>query len=404
LGSRVRRADTCWNQSGIPGSTETFGLINSACNLPLTIPFELFNATLDPSRTVPLSDTDEPPSPTTDAGGFGVFYDNGYNTLDFAEDKDANGIVDAVDHYPDFLDATLADANPIARMATVTWNAGVPRLLQLLIFAPGSRITLPDPLLSEALADAAQPGYPMLMMMQDFRNPDRPHRPDPITDYCTPLNMRLSFFPPDGGSGLLVNPQSVSYGFTLIGSSKRDADGDGFENSLDTCPLIPNVGAPTVLDSGDADSDGLDAACDPNDDLLQGGANLDEDGDDYLNRQDVCPLVQVAGIFDEPPREQTDKDFDDIGDECDPNPESPDGEAILSVKTAEVIVGDASGSGGPPKAAACPQCYRIGDKAPEAEGEGGQLAVAAGLIVVGAGAAAIVIGSGALYLLRRRRS
>jgi Thrombospondin type 3 repeat len=225
-----------------------------------------------------------------------------------------------------------------------------------------------------------------------------------------PLEISLTFFPPDGNGGLLVNPQSGSYGFTLVGLSRRDADGDGFENTLDTCPFVPNVGNPTALASGDIDQDGLDAACDPNDDVQTGGSNFDEDGDGYLNRQDNCPLaVNGEWLWGEPtnsPDNQTDADFDDVGDACDPYPESSDGESLISVKTAEVIVGEESGSGGPPLAAACPHCYQLGDETPETEagGEGGQLAIAIGLIGVGAGAAAIVVGSGTLYLLRRRRS
>jgi hypothetical protein len=393
-------------------TNNTFGLINSACNLPLAITFELFNATLDTSQTVSLRDSDDPQSiPSTseaEPGTGGYIYteaSDGYGTPDYAEDKDGNGVLDAVDHYPDFLPATLGDERPISRIAGVAVNAGVPRLLQFLIFAPGSRINLPDPLASQATANAAQSGYPMFMVTQDFRNPDTPHQPDPITDYCTPLDMSLSFFPPDGGGGLLVNPQSGSYGFTLVALGKRDADGDGYENSLDTCPFVPNAGDPRALNSGDVDADGLDTECDPNDDLLTGGTNSDEDGDGYLNRQDICPLMQVPNIFDIPPGEQTDEDFDDIGDACDPSPQSPDGEALVAVKTAQVVVGEASGSGGPPKAAACPHCYRLGDETPEeTAGEGGQLAVAIGLIGVGAGAAAIVVGGGTLYLIRRRRS
>jgi Thrombospondin type 3 repeat len=380
----------------VTDSVDIFGLINSPCNQALAIHFDLFNATLDPSQTVSIKDREWEQPVDTSAPGFG--------TQDFAEDKDGNGLVDAIDRYPDFLDPALGDVRPIARMAGVAINAGVPRLLQFLIFAPGSRLNLPDRLASQAIADAAQSGYPMLMVMQDFRNPDSAHQPDPITDYCTPLDMSLTFVPPDRGGGLLVNPQSGAYGFTLVGLSKRDADGDGFENSLDNCPFVPNVGDSRALNSGDVDGDGMDVACDPNDEVQEGGSNVDEDGDGYLNRQDICPLVQVADIFAIPPGEETDVDFDDIGDACDPNPQSPDGEALVSIKTAEVVVGEASGSGGPPKAAACPHCYRLGDATrEEAGGEGGQLAVAIGLIGVGAGAAAIVAGSGAVYLIRRRR-
>jgi hypothetical protein len=384
-------------------SSEIFGLINSACNQELALHVDLFNSSLDPSRTVSFGDTDQADViSTTDTSGY--VYTYGYGEDDFAEDKDGNGIFDAVDRYPDFLTPTLGDVKPIARLAGVVANAGVPRLLQFLIFAPGSRVSWPDPTASQAIADRAQSGYPMLMVMQDFRSPDAAHRPYPITDYCAPVEMSLSWSPSDGSGGLLVNPQSGSYGFTVVAVSKRDADGDGFENSLDTCPFVTNAGDPTLVASGDADQDGIDVACDTNDDPITAGTNLDEDGDGYLNRQDICPLVRDTRALDWP-GDQPDQDFDDIGDPCDLNLDSPDGEALVVTRTVEVVVGEASGSGGPPRVDACPLCYRADGSAPEGEGEGsgGQLAVALGLITVGAGAGAVLVGSGATYLIRRRR-
>jgi hypothetical protein len=377
-----------------------YGFVNSACDQTFPITFELFNASLDPSQTVAFNDTELQQGLDPSTPGIGI--------QDFAEDKDANGLFDAIDHNPDFL---LSRQRPIARLAGIATLAGTPFLLQFLIFAPGTRLDFPDPALTQLIADVPQSGYPMVMVFQDFRNPDNSRAPGPVTDYCTPTETTISVLHTD--PPLLVNPQSGSYVFTLVASSKRDADGDGFENSLDTCPFSANAGSPTILAHGDTDQDGMDAACDPNDDALSAGANADEDGDQYVNRQDNCPLV-VNGYTDwravpvpEPPGNQADQDFDDIGDVCDVNPDVPDGEAILATSTVEVIVGEPSGSGGPPSVDACPHCYRPGTRPVDAEaqdeGSGGQLAVAIGLIAVGTGAAAVVIGSGALYLIRRRR-
>jgi hypothetical protein len=93
----------------------------------------------------------------------------------------------------------------------------------------------------------------------------------------------------------------------------RDADGDGIENDLDTCPFDVNEGDPRVPGSGDDDNDGIDNVCDPEPDV----ANTDQDGDVYLNRGDNCPLVAN--------HDNADADGDDIGDACDPNPDTPNG-------------------------------------------------------------------------------
>jgi hypothetical protein len=339
----------------------------------------------------------------------------GFGMQDFAEDKDGNALLDAIDRYPDFLQTAFGDLRPITRMAGVAYVGGAPWLLQFLIFPPSTRLDWRDSAVTQLIADVPQSGYPMLMVLQDFRSPDNGHQPWPMTDYCAPRETSISLLPVAGGSSLLVNPQSGSYAFTLVAASKRDADGDGFENSLDTCPYMSNVGNPRVRNDGDADEDGTDAACDPSDDplVVGGNPNGDQDRDGYVNRQDNCPLV-ANGYTDwradgapEPPGNQADADFDDIGDACDPNPDVPDGEVIVATRSVEVVVGDASGSGGPPGVDVCPQCYRPAtrpvDGEAQEEGSGGQLAVAIGLIALGTGAGAVVVGMGALYLIRRRR-
>ena len=49
------------------------------------------------------------------------------------------------------------------------------------------------------------------------------------------------------------------------GVSKRDVDGNGWTNRLDTCPYGVNTGSPRIPYNGDADGDGPDGICDPDD-------------------------------------------------------------------------------------------------------------------------------------------
>ena len=404
---------------GIAHSFETFGIINGACNTSFPIDFDLLNASLDRARTVSFLDADSPGHWEGDS------FIAAAQLPDFAEDKDGNNLHDAIDLYPDFLNDTLGDSTPIIRLAGLNSVLGHPVLLQFLIFAPGNRINVPDQFLAKTLADASQTGYPAMLVIQDFRNLENAHWPGPVTDHCTPYEMSVSLSSANDALPALINPQAGTYAFSFTGVSKRDFDGDGWTNDLDTCPYRVNIGTPRIPGDGDADNDGLDAICDPNDEPWRDGiyygshdiSEIDVDVDGYLTRQDNCPLVvngptdyyspQNISIYWES-HTQPDTDFDDIGDACDQNPESPDGEAPIATRTATVVVGDPEGSGGPPNAVACPHCYRPEGPAQDSQeaedGDNtGQLAVAVGLIGLGAGATAIVVGGGTVYLLRRRR-
>jgi hypothetical protein len=101
--------------------------------------------------------------------------------------------------------------------------------------------------------------------------------------------------------------------------SQRDADGDGLDNTLDTCALVANSGA-------DSDGDGIDNACDTN---PPGGTSTDDDGDGFANRQDNCPVTANGGALQrssehEQPHILAAPDggpkSDAIGDACDTNP------------------------------------------------------------------------------------
>jgi hypothetical protein len=387
---------------GSLASDATLGLLNSPCNQVLPVSFTFSNSSLNRDDTVSFLDTDS------------------NNTADYAEDKDGNGIEDAIDKYPDFLNR-LFDEQPIRRSAGITLVAGIPVLLQFLIFEPGTVI-------DEALPSDESRGFPSVTVLQNAGDPDAEPQPGAITDFCSPLvtsNITMGT-DPEGGP-LFVTPQAGNYTFSTVSFGQRDADDDGYENALDTCALQPNVGNPRISNDGDADGDGLDAACDPNDDAASGGTDSDEDADGYQNRQDNCPLVPNGEAEDN----QQDTDIDQIGDACDPEPDVENGELGFSDLTQEVVIGG-GGAGGRPSQEACAprECWEEGyvlniegggggddddddvptepaspdengDEAPEDDDDGGSnTGVIIGVVV--AAIAIIAIIGGGLALMRRR--
>lgn len=313
----------------------TLGLINSPCNQILEMEFTMLNASLD---------TDDPIDFYTEDGG------GDPTTVDWAEDIDDDRLVQAIDQWPEFLDRVLADADadPISRIAGMSIVASTPVLLQFVIFPPGAAVFDGFPA-GNAL------GYPVVALLQDFGDPQAIPKPGVITDLCTPLvNVRTEFFGVsrdnedtftvnESGVDLLTNPQAGAYTFTVATTSQRDADGDGYENRLDTCALVPNVGNPRIPNSGDDDSDGLDKVCDPNDNPGTGGTNSDQDGDGYVNRQDNCPIIDNGEADDN----QADADLDGIGDVCDPDPNNADAQGVptLVCPVSVVHIGSARSPG-----------------------------------------------------------
>jgi hypothetical protein len=223
---------------------------------------------------------------------------------------------------------------------------------------------------------------------------------------------------------LSVSPAPGTYTFNVIAAGQRDADGDGYENSFDTCPYETNIGSPRITNDGDLDSDGLDAVCDPSDDPETGGTNSDEDGDGYLNRQDNCPRIANG----EDTTNQHDEDKDQIGDDCDTDKTVADGELIYYEPAPEIIIGG-GGPGGPPSVEACTFegeyiCYKAGDQpvpntgnantpTPAPSGSDGPTATTIGekddgggssavIIVVAVVAALAVVGGGAAFMMRRK--
>jgi hypothetical protein len=293
---------------GTLSASSTLGLVNGACNVPVPVDFDMRSASLDRTDTVSFLDTDMNGMP------------------DFVEDKDGNGIADGIDHYPDFIDRILGPIQPIRRSAGITPVAGIPIFLQFLIFPPGTVI-------SPALPSTPELGYPSVTLLQNIGDPEAAPAPGAITDFCTPLlASNTSFGRSPGDHVLFTNPaEAGTYAFNTIALGQRDADLDSYENALDTCPFHPNAGNPRVAGDGDADGDGLDAACDPNDN----DPNSDQDNDGYVNRQDNCPLVANGTAQDN----QKDSDRDQIGDACDPEPAAPNGDLLFAQVAATANIG-----------------------------------------------------------------
>lgn len=297
--------------SGMATDDITTGLANSACNVELPVTFDLMNASVDTSETVSMSDEDH----------------NG--NADYADDTNGNGFSDGIDRYPEFLNRLFPSLHPRLREAGITPIAGIPIMLQVLIFAPGT------PLFPNVDHDPAL-GYPAVILWNDRDDPDLEHHPSIINDYCTPEYSRVDLAgrTNDVSEVILTNPDLGDYNFASFFPPLPDADGDGYENELDTCPTTPNVGNPRITNDGDLDSDGLDVACDPNDNP-HGGTQSDQDVDGYQNRDDNCPLVANGDVKDD----QLDADADGIGNACDPNPQTVDGAVAAVRRDATVHVG-----------------------------------------------------------------
>ena len=278
----------------------TLGIVNASCNSKFPLSFAMRNASTDTSRTFPFVD---------DAG----------NIIDgFELDKDGSGLPDVIEKYPNLLDRVFAGRKPLRRAVGLATIARIPLIAQTLVFAPVEGV----------------PGQTLFILFQDFPTARTTVSRTVITDQCTPFALTLKERGAgDKGEELQRNPPAGSYTFALTAFGLRDADGDGIENALDSCPFDVNVGDPRVPGDGDADLDGLDAACDPND-LVP---NADQDGDGILNRGDLCPLVPNG----DPSGAQKDSDLDQIGDECDvygKGPNDGDGDASLSAIGNDIVI------------------------------------------------------------------
>ena len=279
----------------------TLGWFNNPCAAAyggsISFPFEpLLNCSIDTSDTI------------------------AYTDADFFQDGDGNGIQGGCDKWPEFLNTMFPGMTPITRHAGFEF-IGINVSLSFLTFEPGTSIpTTAAPGVPPFSSDL---GYVAMSVLND---PTAPLVKNQITDNCPPLSTETVYYGltqdnpntagvDESGYEWRTNPQyagtSTFNGYT---HSIRDADGDGWDNEIDTCPHVPNAGDYRVLNSGDTDGDGIPDECDPTPDTK----NDDADDDDFPNRQDNCPLLDNE--------DQTDSDLDGIGDACDQDDWNDDGD------------------------------------------------------------------------------
>src|SRR5207247_6782350 len=128
----------------------TLGIINSPCNQVLAVHFDFVNATTDKSSTVSFKDL-ELETGDTKAKGFG--------TKDFAEDKDGNGLLDAIDHWPEFIDRVTGPVQPFRRSAGVATVERITVLVQFLVYNPGTQFNLPTEAFNRCLTKDPAAGF-----------------------------------------------------------------------------------------------------------------------------------------------------------------------------------------------------------------------------------------------------
>jgi hypothetical protein len=307
-------------QVGALDAEATLGIAVGAgtCNTALAPSFVLYDATTEGSAFASTGDM------TTCPGSPGSW--SGY-ALDCA--GQGNG-QKAICEYPEFLD-TLFPTRPIARYyGFANVGSGVCAAVNVLVFEPGT--SLPG-----GIPDDEDWGYPSVTVLNDTGVPGE-SVPGSLADFCTPLTSNNTVYGEADGIAVRTNPDcGDTFIFRSWSRGLPDADGDGIENSLDTCPYTADTGCDVrVAGSCDADNDGLFDSCDP----TPSGYNSDQDGDAYHNRADNCPTV-ANGTF--PPGgtdNQLDADNDGIGDACDTSPGSMDGSR--PVVTTEIPI-DISG-------------------------------------------------------------
>jgi Thrombospondin type 3 repeat len=377
------------------GSQPTLGLLNNPCNnSQLRVPFTFLKASTDNSQgnlvfpqpfgqanDLAIMAGDNPPfdgaadvKPPPVVTGYPSFLNAIFDPdwVDYGADKIAGNGDDNNGPAPAIKPVFRAAGAYAVAAASNLWV-----ILQLVVFDRGTKLP------SFPALDPAY-GYPSVVVLQtaSAAGSATPPAESAVTDFCTPLKtVNVSYGTtkdnPDtpgneggipvrtlpaagpGDCGLTPPGPACIIGFAY-GSSQRDADGDGFENSLDPCPFNSDAGTwdprdPSPPIEGDTDKfagldspDGIPNSCDPSPDEATANppANqpTDHDGDGFPNRGDNCPL-EANGKQDGKPQEDTDKDAngeevgDGIGDACDTNPGTPDGAEIVCIKQSAVAVG-----------------------------------------------------------------
>jgi hypothetical protein len=346
------------------------GLVNQGCLTMIPVNFRLVEGS-----------TDNSPGNTWGSVGPIVSPFQNYTQDDGDIDQDGhvdnpayagNGVQDGADWYPTFLNALFGGLTPTHRYfgSQLVQGTSTRVIIQIIMFNPGDLYNLPSIPSSELLTAAA--GMPALVILND----PTAVQPQQIEDFCSPLVTTtilcgMTDSDPDNpqsvdpdcdvGTGSEVrgtNPSSPgTYFLRTLTQSLRDADDDGIENWVDTCPLSGNPDnwdprAPihtNVANGADDDGDNIANVCDP-----QPGepTTHDQDEDGWGNRVDNCPSVYNPGVGI-PNQGQWDLDIvdwatavpdggpraDNIGPECDPHPTSPDGHYHFALTIDRMCLG-----------------------------------------------------------------
>ena len=300
---------------GVLEANQTLGLVFTPCNITLLVNFDLtplpgetrgmVNASTDTSDTfTSTGNISRGPNAMTNKW-------NGYDIM-------PSGNYRAVDQYPSFL-SDLYPAEPRARYIGVAYIGPLATwvVVQFLVFEPGTNI-------AAGIPNDPDWGYGSLTVLN---NPTVVDPTSSLGDVCTPFNSQDTVFgETEDGDPLRTNPQyGGTYTFRTWSRGQPDADGDGFENSIDTCPFDPDPPSEDPRTTRGPDWGGGDfimSSCDPDPNVScwpgAPGQNDNCDDDLFANVADNCPLIpnndQAAG---------GDADMDDIGDVCDTRGNGP---------------------------------------------------------------------------------
>jgi hypothetical protein len=341
--------------------TVDYGLTNSACSSFISLSFPLLNATVDNSGGNLVSPVSISAAGT--AGTLETMWTDDGNAPGASPPPGAvapvNGLPADIERYPSYLNTLLtpdggSPVQPLARYTSNQLVAGRVNVLHIVVFSPGalSAYSASNPLAD--MADSAL-GYAAIAFLHRA-DPTQSPLPDAVTDTCSddtratllygtsrinscngvttpPCNTPGGINAPASGANnktRYTNPSSAgTYLWMNFHQSQRDADGDGYENALDTCPLAANTDASPHTSSG-PDGDMIDSVCDPTPGVDTGIGNHDGDiainGASWQNALDNCPLVSNStqddterGTIYTTAAPRGGPRTDDIGDACETN-------------------------------------------------------------------------------------
>jgi hypothetical protein len=284
---------TLGSQGGLLTSDATLGMVNGQCNTDLNLPFELFVATTDTSKTFQMAadrnnidDKDCTGDPGQTLQNHIACYPH-FNNIMF--DPDGKGPKPAL--------------KPRARLSGWTWVGSSMVIIQYFIFDPGQLQAFDPP---QAMSQfGPEFGYPAIIVLQ---NPSEPEMPNPVTNFCTPTITvsdmwgknaagETQFQNPPAGTGLrdATGTGTNTHLFLSWSATGRDItafgeagdptgliQADVTENKIDTCTLQQSSDDSRIWTG--ADGDMIDPVCD---DGRNGG---DVDNDLFQNSNDNCPL------------------------------------------------------------------------------------------------------------------